>query len=316
MATGMSSQVQSRRASPKLQHSESLASIISQAGPLPEEQVWSVIDQLLQRAESLHEQGKCHRCFSLSTIGIDASGELEIATTDSALSISEIVRLHAPLPSCLRHEFDLVLPRSSSDASISLSHAGFGGDATALDLFQIAVLAIKLIFDVDSEKFLASPCLHETLSPELCQTLKQRLSANGPSPSEARAFRALLPGAMFETTPIDVKQTEPEELITPSETPEPELVVEHHSESEIHPVTVAESPPETVPISTLPIATAVDAIPTLRDSDALAVVGSPTLADSKQRPQRSTWTVGLAIVALIAGLVLVAVAVFNLGSSR
>lgn len=316
MATGMSSQVQSRRASPKLQHSESLASIISQAGPLPEEQVWSVIDQLLQRAELLHGQGKCHRCFSLSTIGIDASGELEIGSTDSALSISEIVRLHAPLPSCLRHEFDLVLPCSSSDASISLAHAGFGGDSAALDLFQIAVLTIKLIFDVDSEKFLASPCLHETLSPELCQTLKQRLAADGPSSSEARAFRAALPGAVIETSPAEFEQMEPEELIHPSETPMPGLVVEHHGDTEVHPATIAELPSEIVPFSSPLIAKEADSTPVTLASEAHADVPAPPLVGPKQTSQRATWIIGLVIVGLIVGLALSAVAVLNMGSGR
>src|SRR5262245_42448558 len=98
----MTNQLQTRRVLPRLRQSESLGAIISQGGPLPEEQVWSVIDKLLQRLEILHSQDKCHRCFSLSTIGIDASGELEIASTDAALSISDLVRLHTPLPSCLR----------------------------------------------------------------------------------------------------------------------------------------------------------------------------------------------------------------------
>src|SRR5215467_4352451 len=99
----MSSQVHSRRALPRLRHSESLATIISQGGPLPEEQVWLILDQLLKNLEQTHEQGKCHRCFSLSTIGFDSAGELEIASAEAPLTISELIRLHAPLPSTLRH---------------------------------------------------------------------------------------------------------------------------------------------------------------------------------------------------------------------
>lgn len=163
---------------------------------MPEEQVWAVIDQLLGRLEELHAQGKCHRSFSLSTVGIDASGELEIAATDAALSISDLVRLHAPLPSTLRHEFELVIPAHSNDAAIALANAGFSGDGISLDLFQVAVLTIRLIFDVEGEKFLSSPCLQETLSPDLRQMLRQLLAAEKQEPSQARCFRALLPGAI------------------------------------------------------------------------------------------------------------------------
>lgn len=194
----MSNQLQTRRVLPRLRQSESLGAIVSQGGPLPEEQVWSVVDKLLHWLELLHSQGKCHRCFSLSTIGIDAAGELEIATTDAALSISDLVRLHAPLPSCLRHEFDLVLSSSERDAAIALAHAGFGGNAAALDLFQVAVLTVRLIFDVDGEKFLASPCLQETLTPALCKVLKGLLAADQQVQAHPRTFRTLLPGATTE----------------------------------------------------------------------------------------------------------------------
>lgn len=190
----MTSQVQSRRNLPRLRKSESLSAILSQGGPLPEEQVWSVIDQLLRYLETAHEQGKCHRCFSLSAIGIDASGELEIASTESPLSISDLVRLHVPLPSCLRHEFDLVLPAGVNDASIAMAHAGFGGNAEALDLYQIAVLTIRLVFDVDAERFLASPCSQETLPFDLCQLLKTILAADRQMHVTARELRLCLPG--------------------------------------------------------------------------------------------------------------------------
>jgi hypothetical protein len=195
MATLMSSQVQSRRALPRLRHSESLSTIISQGGPLPEEQVWAILDQLLANLEQTHAQGKCHRCFSLSTIGVDSAGELEIASTDVPLTISDLIRLHSPLPSALRHEFELVIPRNSSDAAISLAHAGFGADGAALDLFQIAVLAVRLVFDVDGEKFLASPCLQETLPPALCGSLKSLLSIDPQFAFQAKHLRAQLPGA-------------------------------------------------------------------------------------------------------------------------
>ncbi len=236
MATLMASQVQSRRALPRLRKSESLSAILSQAGPLPEEQVWSVVDQLLQYLETTHQQGRCHRCFSLTTIGIDAAGELEIAASEAPFSISELVRLHSPLPSCLRHEFDLVLPPSTNDASIALAHAGFGGDGVALDLFQVAVLTIRLVFDVDGERFLASPCLQETLSPDLCRLLRGILSTDRQIQTQAKLLRAHLPGA------------EP----PPSEPVEPEAELETPLATEVE---ISASPEAITPIETPSIAT-------------------------------------------------------------
>lgn len=204
----MSSPVQTRRALPRLRRSESLATIISQGGPLPEEQVWAILDQLLSNLEQTHSQGKCHRSFSLNTIGVDSAGELEIASTESPLTISELIRLHAPLPSSLRHEFDLVVPGNLRDATIELSHAGFGADAKALDLFQIAVLVVKLMFDVDGEKFLASPCLQETLPQQFCGSLKRLLSVDAQSMVNAKQLRGQLPGAAVQVEDIATPQVD------------------------------------------------------------------------------------------------------------
>jgi hypothetical protein len=207
MATSMASPAPnksspSRIALPRLRRSESLSTIISQGGPLPEEQIWAVIDQLLAYLEGLHQAGKCHRCFSLTSVGFDSAGELEIASSEASLTISELVRLHAPLPSCLRHEFDLIVPRDVRDTAIALSHAGFSGDGVALDLFQVAVLTIRLIFDVDGEKFLASPCLQETLPPDLAESLRAILLTAAEAPRHAHQLRSVLPGATPVASPV------------------------------------------------------------------------------------------------------------------
>jgi hypothetical protein len=289
----MTNQLQTLLVLPRLRRSESLAAIISQGGPLPEEQVWNVVDKLLERLETLHAQGKCHRVFSSTTIGIDASGELEIASTDAPLSISELVRLHVPLPSCLRHEFELVIPANECDAATVLSHAGFAASGAALDLFQVAVLTIRLIFDVDAEKFLASPCLDETLSPELSRILRGLLIANDKGLWKPKVLRGSLPGAANNPPSEEPETHAPEsESRLPVETIQPtkECNCTSANSQELAPEPVEEKLPGThawpdltpaafAPNLTPPPTTALDAAPPkVKARPSLVVVGIAVLA--------------------------------------
>lgn len=296
----MASPVQSKSALPRLRRSESLANILAQGGPLPEEQIWGLLDQLLRYLEDLHQKGRCHRSFSLYTIGFDDAGDLEIAGSDGALTVSDLLRLHVPLPSALRHEFALAVPPAMHDATVALSHAGFDGNGESLDLFEVASLLIRLLFDVNGEKFLASPCLQETLPPPLAHALCAILAADRQVHMTAGALRRLLPGVEIALPPSgegakcsDRAFESPVEVVeSVAEAPETPQLAAVEAACEPSPMAAALTTEQ----------------PVESEAEPANAVASPMSESSEARQGWRPLAVGLSILALLGFVTVIAVA--------
>lgn len=144
-----------------------LSRILQARGVLPPAEALSVLRQLLEAIGRLHQSGRIHRAIRPDAVSIDAAGTV---TLDNAAPVVEFLGHDADPDSCppeVQPTAPLALPADAAAARKILLQAGIHVSPARFDVYQLAVLLVRMLTGQSVDVFLRSPRVKSQVPAEL-----------------------------------------------------------------------------------------------------------------------------------------------------